>query len=72
LPIMLREFAKAQVGELGLFLFAKVRVAGSNPVVRSNWPRPLRPSQRYESLVVSYLEVVHAQALRKRVAEGDL
>ena len=35
---MLHQFAKVQVGELGFpgrFFFAKVRVAGSNPVVRS-------------------------------------
>ena len=36
--IMLHQFAKVQVGELGFpgrFFFAKVRVAGSIPVVRS-------------------------------------
>jgi hypothetical protein len=37
-PITLHQVAKAQVGKLGFIiarLFAKVRVAGSNPVVRS-------------------------------------
>jgi hypothetical protein len=38
MPTMQRQFAKAQVGKSGLVIarfFAKVRVAGSNPVVRS-------------------------------------
>jgi len=37
-PITLHQFAKSQVGKSGLVIarfFAKVRVAGSNPVVRS-------------------------------------
>ena len=39
------------------------QVPGSNPGGRTDWPIPHRPSQRYKSLVVSYLEVVHAQAM---------
>jgi hypothetical protein len=33
-PMVLHHFAKVQVGVLDMFYFAKVRVAGSNPVVR--------------------------------------
>jgi hypothetical protein len=36
------------------------------------WPRPHRPSQRYKSLVVSYQEVVHAQALCEGIPPGGL
>jgi hypothetical protein len=30
------------------------KVGGSNPSESAKWPRPLRPDQRYQSLVVSY------------------
>ena len=43
---------------------------GSNPEGRTLWPRPLRPDQCYESLVVSYQEVVHAQAIYAREFRG--
>jgi hypothetical protein len=49
-PITLDQFAKAQVGKSGLVsarFFAKVRVAGSNPVVRS------QEKSRSEGITVS-------------------
>jgi hypothetical protein len=44
----------------------------SNPPDQVVWPRPHRPSQRYKSLVVSYQEVVHAQALCEGIPPGGL
>ena len=41
---------------------------GSNPFTSTGWHSPLRPDRRYESLVVSYQEVVHAPALCERVS----
>jgi hypothetical protein len=34
------------------------QVSGSNPEGRTRWPRPRKAVQAYESLVVSYWEVV--------------
>ncbi len=43
---------------------------GPAPAGGAGWPTPHRPSQRYKSWAVSYLEVVHAQALCEGVPPG--
>jgi hypothetical protein len=51
----------------------RVRIPlGLHTVGAANWPEPLRSSQRYKSWVVSYQEVVHAQAICARVPPGRL
>ncbi len=47
-----------------------VGAVGSNPITTTKWPRPRLGGHRYESLVVSYLEEVHAQALCERIPAG--